>query len=357
MNSHIAEINPLKFIKPMTVKLYSGQHRTQIHSQCPTWLSEQHSWSTFISCDARRESQSLVFNKLLEELVSFILALFNLKQFNPIAFFPRGRTMMFKWSTCKGDVNCQIQELIEQARNRLADEHAWGWRVTGEQQRKEAKHCKQTQLAQDLDPHLQLTHSWPWHGPVWSRTFCLTLVKWKFPVSHLWTTSHVRTLFPNSVASLERDQISLYFVNCTPYSLLSGFRKKEGTIDSDQRFGGENSIRNHLKFQTCQYIQCVRQKPLESGLKWHILPRPPSRFPWEGMPGSWDGAGGKDTLKRHSGGFWHSAPYPCCHYQLIMFHHPLQMHSALFLHTKCELSEAIRTEHPKSAGIYPVFRR
>lgn len=165
MNSHIAEINPLKFIKPMTVKLYSGQHRTQIHSQCPTWLSEQHSWSTFISCDARRESQSLVFNKLLEELVSFILALFNLKQFNPIAFFPRGRTMMFKWSTCKGDVNCQIQELIEQARNRLADEHAWGWRVTGGTAKEGGKALQTNSACSGPGPtppaYTQLTLTWP----------------------------------------------------------------------------------------------------------------------------------------------------------------------------------------------------
>lgn len=88
--------------------------------------------------------------------------------------------------------------------------------------------------------YTQLTLTWP----SLIQNFCLTLVKWKFPVSHLWTTSQVITLFQNSIASLKPDQISLCFVNCTSYSLISQFQKKEMTIDSDQRFWGENLIRN-----------------------------------------------------------------------------------------------------------------
>lgn len=36
------------------------------------------------------------FNKLFEEFISIIPALFNGKQFNRITFFLRGKTMMFK---------------------------------------------------------------------------------------------------------------------------------------------------------------------------------------------------------------------------------------------------------------------
>lgn len=140
------------------------------------------------------------------------------------------------------------------------------------------------------------------------------------------------TLFQNSILSLKQGQISLCYVNYIFYSLIWECHKMEMTIDSDLRFW-ENfkilyQIPNRSIYIYIIYTMCklhnsatvTLQVPLREhtrilGQSWWASAL------WKSTPGD------SDTRPITS--------YPYCHYQLIMFHHPLLMYFVLFFYTKC----------------------